>query len=360
MSSRLQSLHQKLKEAKLDAILISQPENRRYISGFTGSAGLLAISHHAALLATDFRYIEQAAREAPDFEVIRIEGEIAHWFPDVASRLKEKRVGFEAANITFAESQKLTEAAAEIGGLTLSPTIDLVESLRAIKDEEELLRIADAVALADAAFASVAPHIAPGMTEKEAAWELEKQMRERGGEAVSFDIIVASGPNAAMPHARPTERRLQSGEPILIDMGARLEGYGSDLSRTLCLGKPDETFARIYDTVLGAQLTALATISAGMSGEQADALARTVIEQAGHGHAFGHGLGHGIGLAVHERPRLGKGSVDILAEGMVFTVEPGIYLPGWGGIRIEDVVVLEKEGVRPLTKAPKIDIGGKP
>ncbi|MFH1485406.1 MAG: aminopeptidase P family protein, partial [Chloroflexota bacterium] len=347
----------KLEQSHLDAIVVSQPDNRRYLSGFTGSAGFLAISQELALLATDFRYIEQAATEAPDFEIARIEGD--RWFPEVASRLRVKRLAFEAADISFATYQKLIEGVAQIGSMELLPTTDMVESLRAMKDEQELARIADAVALADAAFENVVPTFAPGMTEKEAAWKLEKFLREKGGERVSFDIIVAPGPSSALPHARPSDRQLRPSEPIIIDMGAQRNGYCSDLSRTIFLDEPDETFSRVYDIVLGAQLTALATISAGMNGEQADAQARVVIEQAGYGDAFGHGLGHGIGLSVHEKPRLGRGSVDTLSDGMVFTIEPGIYISGWGGVRIEDVVVLGEKGVRSLTKANKTDFGGK-
>ena len=191
------------------------------------------------------------------------------------------------------------------------------------------------------------------MTEREVAWEMEKFLREEGSEEIPFHVIVASGPNSSLPHAKPTERAIQCGEPIVIDFGARVGGYCSDLTRTLCLGSQDDTFRNNYDLVLGAQLTALATLEAGMSGEQADRLARTVIVQGGHGEAFGHGLGHGIGLAGHESPRLGPKSEDILDEKMVFTVEPGIYLSGWGGIRIEDMVVLKHGKAEVLTKANK-------
>jgi len=178
-------------------------------------------------------------------------------------------------------------------------------------------------------------------------------MRTHGAEKLSFDTIVASGPNGAMCHAVPSDRPIQVGEPIIIDMGAKVEGYCSDMTRTICLGEPDETFKRIYDIVLGAQLTAIATLEVGMSGEQADRLARTVIEEASYGESFGHALGHGLGLNVHELPRLGKDSTDTLAEGMVTTIEPGIYLPGWGGVRIEDVVVLEEGKAKVLSKASK-------
>ncbi len=191
------------------------------------------------------------------------------------------------------------------------------------------------------------------MTEKEVAWEIEKFMRENGSQSIPFDVIVASGPNSALPHAKPSQRTINPGEPVLIDIGAKIEGYSSDLSRTICLGTPDDTFKKVYDTVLGAQLTAMAIIKEGMSGDEADSLALTVIEQAGYGEAFGHGLGHGVGLVTHEQPRLGLNSTESLASGMVFTIEPGIYLPGWGGVRIEDLVVMEDGGIRVLSKVKK-------
>jgi len=191
------------------------------------------------------------------------------------------------------------------------------------------------------------------MSEKELAWEIEKFLREKGSEAVPFDIIVASGPHSALPHAKPSSRRIHPGEPVIIDMGAKCEGYSSDMSRTICLGTPDDTFSRVYDTVLEAQSAATDGIKEGMSGEQADSLARAVIKQAGYGEAFGHGLGHGIGLAAHEQPRLGPGSAEPLTSGMVFTIEPGIYLTGWGGVRIEDVAVMEGGKLRAISKAKK-------
>ncbi len=351
MSHRLEKLRHKLAEAELEAILISQGENRRYLSEFTGSAGFLLISEKKAILATDFRYVEQAQSQAPDFEIFRTEGELQNWFPELASSLGVMRIGFDANDLPFSIYRGLV---AKLGEKRLVPTEELVESLRAIKEEGELELITKAVELADAAFEQVTPMIHPGMKEKELAWEIERFLREEGSESVPFDLLVASGPNSALPHATPSERPILPGEPVIIDIGAKFQGYSSDLSRTICLGNEDKTFAEIYDLVLGAQLTAIATIEAGMSGEQADALARTVIEQGGYGEAFGHGLGHGVGLAPHEQPRLGRGSSTLLTDGMVFTIEPGIYVKGWGGVRIEDVVALEKGKVKVLSQARKI------
>jgi Xaa-Pro aminopeptidase len=354
MTPRLEKLRQKLAENELDAILISQADNRRYLSGFVGSAGYLLVSRDKAILATDSRYVEQAKEQAPDFEISRIEGEPNKWFLQLASEMGAKRIGFESSDLSFAAYRRLTEALSQIQErFQLVPTEGLVESIRAVKEEEELRLISKAIKLTDTAFERVSKNLRPGITEKEAAWELERYIRENGGEGVAFELIVGSGPNSAFPHARPTERRLREGEPIIIDMGAKVEGYCSDLTRTICLGEPTETFKRIYDIVLGAQLTAIATLEVGMSGEQADRLARTVIEEADYGDSFGHGLGHGLGLNVHEPPRVGKNSTDTLAEGMVTTIEPGIYLPGWGGVRIEDVAVLEEGRARVLSKASK-------
>ena len=244
-------------------------------------------------------------------------------------------------------------AVGDPGTVSLVPTDGVVEAQRTFKDKAELDRLERAAELADRALEEVLPVVEPGISERALAWKLESHMRAKGSEPLPFDIIVASGPNSALPHAKPTDREIGVNEPVVIDMGARYHGYCSDMSRTICLDGGDSTFNRIYDIVLGAQLTAMATLQVGMSGEQADQLARTVIAQAGYGENFGHGLGHGVGLAAHEEPRLGSGSSDMLVDGMVFTIEPGIYLSGWGGVRIEDTVVLEQGKLRQLTKAKK-------
>jgi len=354
MTNRLGKLRSQLAPKGLDAIIVSQAENRRYLSGFTGSAGFLLISQQKAILATDFRYVEQAQAQAPGFEVVQIQGEIAKWFPTLALKLEAQKLGFEGKSISFSTYKELTDALSNVKRkISLAPTDGVVESMRAVKDKEELKLIDKAAAMADAALEYIIPRIKPGASEKEIAWEIESFLRRNGSESVPFELIVASGPNSAMPHTRPTDRAIRQDEPVVIDIGATVRGYTSDITRTICLGNGDSTFNRIYDIVLGAQLTAMATLQIGMTGEQADRLARTVIEQAGYKDAFGHGLGHGVGLATHEEPRLGTSSSDILAEGMVFTVEPGIYVSGWGGVRIEDMVVLEEGKVRPLTKTRK-------
>jgi len=356
---RLTKLRQRLQEEALDALLVSQPQNRRYLSGFTGSAGYLLVTATDTAIATDFRYFEQAAQQTPDFRLHPIASPAFEaWLPGLLSGLGGKKVGVEAAHLPHATFQQM---AATLRGLPRSAqprlvaTTDLVEGLRAVKEPEEIGAIQAAVDLGDEAFGHLMERLEPGWTERQAAWEIERYMREHGGEAVSFETIVAGGPWSAMPHAYPRDEPLREGQPIVIDMGVRLDGYCSDLTRTVVLGAPDDRFQRIYDIVLGAQLAAIELITAGMTGEEAHFLGQRVIDEAGYGESFGHGLGHGVGLEVHEKPRLGRGSTDVLADGMVMSVEPGIYISGWGGVRIEDLAVMESGRLRVLSRAPKIE-----
>ena len=352
MSPRLDALRAALQEHSLDGIMITAAENRRYLSGFTGSAGSLLVTQDDAVLATDFRYTEQAAAQAPDFRVARIAA--SGWLPPLVKAMGVRRLGFESADVTVATHTAMVKSLADGGnGVELIATADLVEPQRAVKDADELALITRAVEISDRAYEQVAPTIKAGDTEKSVAWRLEMAMREGGAEALAFDIIVAAGPNGAMAHHRADDTPIQEGQPVVMDFGARYQGYNSDITRTICIGRPDETFRFVYDTVLGAQLTASATVEAQMTGEQADGLARSIIEKAGHGDKFGHSLGHGIGLAVHEDPRVGPRAGNTLLDGSVFTIEPGIYIPGWGGVRIEDIVVLENGRARTLTKAHK-------
>lgn len=357
MTLKLQNLRQKIEEAELDALLISSPENRRYMSGFTGSAGWLLISPHNATLATDFRYIEQAGRQSPEYEVRRTMPGLA-WFPEWTAEHEVKRIGFESQDVTVAVHQAFTKAADEAETTNhpeLVPTSGIVEQLRAYKDPDELALLCEAIRIADEALDAVSPRIEPGITEEGVAWELEKEMRQRGAEMISFDTIVGAGPNGALPHHRADQTPIKRNDAIVIDMGAKYEGYCSDLTRTIFVGEPDAKFREIYDIVLQAQLAAEDQVRAGMTGKEADAIARDIIADAGHADDFGHSLGHGVGLAVHEFPHVGPSAEeDTLQDGMVFTIEPGIYLPGWGGVRIEDIVVLENGRARVLSKARKL------
>lgn len=290
--NRLNKLRQKLAEREVDAFFISQPENRYYLSGFEGSDGFLLITPQNAILATDFRYIEQARRQAPDYAIFQITNNIADWFPKLVAELNLKRLGFEGGHITFTRYQQLTDALNKAKSQLKLVSVDrLVESLRAVKEPEEIELITKASAIADSAFEYIEGIIHIGISEKEVAWEIEKFMREQGSQTIPFEIFVASGPNSALPHAQPSEHAIRYGEPIVIDIGARIGNYGSDLSRTICLGSHNDTFNKVYDTVLKAQLAAIAAIKEGMTGEEADNLARQVIKQAGYGEAFGHTLG---------------------------------------------------------------------
>jgi Xaa-Pro aminopeptidase len=355
LNNRVIKLRRLFVEHKIDALLVTQAENRRYLSGFHGTAGYLFITADRAVLATDFRYTEQAGVEAPDFEVLHIGGDLSSWLPGLVADSGVKRLGFESAEVTYSFHRLLLSALKKKGvTVKLVPLSGLVEEIRAVKEPHEIELIKQASVITDAAFNQVSGALKAGWTENQVAWQLEKTMREDGSQALPFEIIIASGPEASLPHHKPTDRAIRDGEPIVIDMGAKINGYATDLSRTVCAGQPDVQLKKVYHIVLEAQEKAMAEIRAGMTGQEADAIARDVITKASFGDAFGHSLGHGVGLAEHESPRLGPGSKDILSDGMVFTVEPGIYLPGWGGVRIEDTVVMEDGKVKPVTAARKI------
>ena len=354
IKSRIEKLLAGLGEKNIDGILISQPENRRYLSGFDGSAGFLIITPQKNILATDSRYTAQAKSQAPEYEIFSVTSDIGGWFLGLAAGLNIKRLGFEGEYLAFSLYRRLYDILGKgKTGLEFVPVEGIVESLRAVKEPGEIELISQAAEIADAAMAHIRERLHPGMTEKEAAWEIEKFIRDKGSQPVPFDVIVASGPNSALPHTQPSARAIREAEPIVIDIGARVGGYASDLSRTFCLGAPDDTYKKVYDTVLGAETGAMAILKPGMTGGEADQIARIIIEEGGYGEAFSHGLGHGVGLAIHEKPRLGPDSPEELADGMVFSIEPGIYIEGWGGVRIEDLVIMEKGKVREISKAQK-------
>ena len=350
---RLAKLRKVLPEQDLDAILISQPENRRYLSGFTGSAGWLIISAEQAVLVTDFRYFEQVGRQAPAFELAKIKTKFSDLLPELLGELGVGRLGFESQHMTVDQLYTMSQAAE---GVEFVPLKDTVEALRAVKDEDEIDALRRSVAMTDAAFAYFLERVRPGMTEREAAWEIEASMRTQGASKVAFDLIVAAGPNGALPHARPGDHSIQPGEPVVVDIGCVVDGYCSDMTRTFCLGQPSAKYLAVWDVVLQAQEAAQAAIRAGVSGVEVDGAARDLIARAGYGEYFGHGLGHGVGLAVHEGPRAGKLSEDILQAGMSLTVEPGIYLPGEFGVRLEDLVIIGQKGTEILTNTPKMPV----
>ncbi|MCY3958401.1 MAG: aminopeptidase P family protein [Chloroflexi bacterium] len=342
----------RLGELDVDAMLVTGEANRRYLSGFTGTAATLLISSQDRRLVTDSRYTEQATRQAAGYDVIEnvdTLGVVAGW---IAARGID-RLGVESEHTSLKQHRELVERLAEESqAAEVKPLDGLVEEQRVVKDEAELALLREAVRLADDVMTAAGEAVAPGMSERELSLELERLIRE-AGDGPSFPTIVAGGPNAAMAHHSPGERPIGAGEPVIVDLGVRLDGYCSDITRTFAAGGADAQFDEIYRIVLKAQAATEAGTRAGMTGRVADALAREVISDAGYGGSFGHGTGHGVGLEIHEAPTLSPRGANVLAAGAVVSVEPGIYLPNWGGVRIEDLVVVEADGVDVLTQAPK-------
>lgn len=352
---RITAVREKLAAWEVDALYITNAVNRRWLSGFTGSAGSLLITADLAIIGTDFRYWEQAQQQTPDFELMRL-GRGNPDLPtekDLLLRLEDGVIGVEGDDMSINTFWQLGNQLEE-SNVQLKPLGNVISGMRDIKTAPEIEMIRQAAAITDWAMSQVNEMIQPGMLERDVAWELEKMMREKGADGVAFDIIVAGGPNAALAHHRPGERPLQEGDTIVIDMGAKLNGYHSDMTRSFHLGSnPSEKFWEIYNLVHKAQLNALENMKVGMSGQEIDALARDVIKEAGYGDLFGHSLGHGVGLEIHEGPRLSMLTKSLIPAGAVVSVEPGIYIPGWGGIRIEDLIVLTEEGPQFLSNCPK-------
>ncbi|HEX3033397.1 MAG TPA: Xaa-Pro peptidase family protein [Bacillota bacterium] len=350
MSNRLNKFRKLMQEKHIGTYLVVCPENRRYLSGFTGSSAYLLITPEKAWLLTDFRYIEQAKAEAPEFEIVR---HSPKWEETLQQLLKgegSKELAFEQDFITYNQYLRLSE---HLSGLKLEPEQGIMSSLRMVKDEAELELLRQAVKIADEGFDRILNYITPGLTEVQVAVELEFCLRRLGAERAAFDFIVAAGEHSALPHATPGNRELKQGEQVKMDYGGVVQGYHSDITRTVFLGQASDRFREIYYTVLEAQEKALAAIAPGKNGREIDAIARDFIASRGFGEFFGHGLGHGVGLEIHEQPTLSTQGETILQPGMVVTVEPGIYLPDWGGVRIEDMVVVTASGCEILTKAPK-------
>jgi Xaa-Pro aminopeptidase len=353
---RIGLVRETISQKPFDTLLVLNGENRRYLSGFTGadtqpdeSAGALFINDKKLILATDSRYDVQAAAEAEGYEIIRIKAGLAGAVPDICRMLGTKRLGFETSRVSYKQYHEIAEKlTSETTGIELAPSDNIVEDIRLIKDPDEIEETKLALKIAENAFLSVMAELKPGMSEKEAAWRLEKEMRESGADALSFPSIVASGPNSALPHAIPGDRILKEGEPVLFDWGAVLHGYCSDTSRTTILGKAGGDFTNVFNIVVEAQKLAIKAIRGGISSRAVDRIARHHIETMGYKGKFGHGLGHGTGLAVHEAPALSPLKDTILRPGMLVTVEPGIYIAGWGGVRVENQVVVREDGAEVL------------
>lgn len=350
--TRLEALRRMMADRQIEYFLVTGAANRRYLSGFTGSSGVLLVSQERCWLVTDFRYFEQARQQAPDWELYPQKGKLSEALGELCREQGVTRLAFEKDHITYAQYETLAGL-----GLELVGQAGLVEKLRMIKDEGELGAIRRAAALADDAFAHILSVIRPGMREEEVALELEYHMRRAGAAAVAFEIIVASGPRSALPHGRASSRRIEPGDFVTLDLGCVVDGYCSDLTRTVVVGRADEEQRKVYDLVARAQQAGLAALRAGRRGSEVDAEARKVIADAGHADHFGHGLGHGVGLEVHEAPRLSPQAAGpdepLLEAGMVVTVEPGVYIPHWGGVRIEDLVVVREDGCEILSRADK-------
>jgi Xaa-Pro aminopeptidase len=355
VSARLGRLRERLADAGCDAVLLTNLVNIRYLTGFTGSAGMLVVLPDDALLVTDGRYAFQSAEQLEAAGVdAKIEiGTLAGQRDAVTQACKAVgRVGLEATNVTWARQRSF--AGEWLPDAQLVATENLVEELRRVKDAGEIARMAEAARIADDALATVRHRLAEGVTEAEFAIELDFEIRRLGASGNSFESIVAAGPNGAKPHARPSDRRIEPGELIVLDFGAVVDGYCSDMTRTVCVGAPgSETLERMVAVVAESQAAGVAAVRAGVDAADIDRVCRDVIAEAGWVDAFMHSTGHGVGLDIHEAPTVSSTSVDTLVEGQVVTVEPGVYLPEHGGVRIEDTVVVTADGCRPLTNAPK-------
>jgi Xaa-Pro aminopeptidase len=355
----IEKFRQWLAAQELDAFLISQPQNRSYLSGWLNDdiegSGVLLVSQEHLLLLTNPLYAEVAAKEAEGWEVLVPASR--QYIPAIVTQAQKsawQKIGFESSVVTFAEYDKIRTAGEGI--FTLHPyEQSYVEHLRQVKQPYEIAHLRRAIAITDETFAHVCRWIQPGMTEKEVQWEIARKMVELGADAPAFETIVASGPNGTMPHAHASERPIQTGELITIDMGARYKGYCADMTRTICLGEPNEPRAReVFEAVLHAMKTCEAGLSAHVSGHTGDALARNSLDMVGLAEYYVHSTGHGVGLQIHEGPNLSPRSPEdlLLPVGAVVTVEPGVYIPGWSGARMEDCVLVQENGIEILTQSP--------
>ncbi|MFW5979292.1 MAG: M24 family metallopeptidase [Halanaerobium sp.] len=352
MEKRINKLREKMKEQEIEAFLVTKKENVRYLSQFTGTAGKLLITEEDNIFITDFRYLDQAADQTDGCVIEEISRNFIEGFAELLKRKKVKNLSFESQDLSFKMYNKLKE---KLDLISLNPVESVVESLRMIKDQSEIQKIKKAVEIADQGFQFLIDFIEPGKSEKEIALELEFFMKRNGGEANAFDFIVASGKRGSLPHGVASNKIVEKGDLVTIDFGTVYQGYHSDITRTVAVGEPASKLKEIYQLVLTAQKKVISEIKAGMSSVEADKIARDLIKEAGYGDNFGHGLGHGIGLEIHEGPRLSYSSTSdvTLESGMVVTDEPGIYISGLGGVRIEDDLLITETGCEVLNSAPK-------
>jgi len=349
-SSRLEKARKSFDELALDSLILTNLQDIRYLSGFSGSTALALLGREKAYLFLDSRYLTQAGEEVAGFEVIPVASSPWDSLIACAKEIRGSRMGFVPSELPYETHQKLEE---KMEGAELVATPSLVSRLRMIKDPEEAEAIRTSARLLSQNLEEILSLIRPGMKEKEIAALFDYGLKMNGADKEAFETIVASGPRSAMPHAQASDRSVQSGEFLKIDGGSRWQGYHSDITRTLVLGRATPQQKKIHQTVLEAHDQAIAAARPGMTAEELDAIARRVIEEAGYGRYFGHGTGHGVGLSIHEEPRIGRDSRVSLEEGMAFTIEPGIYLPGLGGVRIEDTILLSDKGAEVLTTTPR-------
>ncbi|WP_410768244.1 M24 family metallopeptidase [Fontibacillus sp. BL9] len=349
-STRVIGLRKAMELQQIEAVWITGDVNRRYLTGFTGSSGYVLVTKEKAYLLTDFRYTTQAAEQAAAFQIVEHGPSVTETLKQLLAAEGITRLGFEEQNVVFSTYRSYER---DLHPCQLVPVTGLVEGLRQFKDNDELSLMKEAADLADRTFLHMLEVLKPGVTEWDMALELETFMRKNGASGTSFETIMASGERSAMPHGVASSKVIQKNEFVTMDFGAYMNGYCSDITRTVFIGEPSPKHREIYDIVLEAQMHTLEFIRPGMTGREGDALARDIIARYGYGDQFGHSTGHGLGMEVHEAPRLSKQSDDVLQPGMVVTVEPGIYIPGFGGVRIEDDVVVTETGVRRLTESTK-------
>jgi len=347
---RVRKLRDKLTALDLDALLVTDLLNVRYLSGFVGTFAVLLVTHDNVFLITDSRYTQQAAEQCPHCVICQIERSWIPYVQSLASELSIGRLGFEDHSLCYKDWNELNSVL-HVGELV--PAEQLIEDLRMIKDTNEISAIRKAAQIADAAYAHITSFVKPGLHERDIVIELDYFIRKAGAEKEAFDSIVISGPRSALPHGKPSDRVICEGDLLLMDFGARCEGYHSDITRTVVLGTPNNEQSKVYEIVLEAQSRAISKLRPGVSGREIDAIARDFIAEKGLAQYFGHGLGHAIGLAVHDGKALSQYSELTLQPGMVVTVEPGIYIPNWGGVRVEDDVLITDAGCEILTLSPK-------